>query len=119
VAHTPDVCYASSGLAIADTAGPEVVRGTGEKADTFHRATVLEKSVDQRRRTVYYAWRTFDGRWQAPNHPRLVLGGQPMLYKLQLVGETRALSDESSVIDPARRFLNDLLPALDQSLKAI
>jgi|SRR5262245_17000946 len=117
LAHTPDVCYASSGLAMTDPVGPEVVRGTGAQADTFHRATVLGKSVDQKRSRVYYAWRTFDGRWQAPDHPRLVLGGQPMLYKLQVVGEAGALSDEASVIDPARRFLDDLLPVLDQSLK--
>src|SRR5262249_40568999 len=117
VAHTPEVCYASSGLAVADAVGSDVIRDTGAHTDTFRRATLISKSVDQKRRTVYYGWRTFGGRWQAPDHPRLTLGGAPMLYKLQLASDAPLQSDGSAESDPARRFLKDLLPALDSTLK--
>jgi hypothetical protein len=116
VAHTPDVCYPSTDFDVAEPVGSEVLRGTGARADTFDRATFRSRSVDARRQRVYYAWRKFDGPWQVPPNPRLALGGQPMLYKLQLAGDAPADPGVSSPSDPARRFLTDLLPVLDEML---
>jgi hypothetical protein len=118
VAHTPDVCYSSTDFEIAEPAGAEMIRGAGARADTFDRATFRSRSVDGRKQRVYYAWRKFDGLWQVPSNPRLALGGQPMLYKLQLAGEAPESSGSSPQTDPARRFLTDLLPALDDLLIA-
>jgi hypothetical protein len=116
VAHTPDVCYSSTDFEIAEPAGAEVIRGSGARADTFDRATFRSRSLDGRKQRVYYAWRKFDGPWQVPPNPRLALGGQPMLYKLQLAGEAQETAGNSPQSDPVRRFLADLLPVLDRTL---
>jgi len=117
VAHTPEVCYSSIDVDIAEPAGAIAIRGTGEKADTFDRMIFRSKAVDGRKQQVYYAWRKFDGPWQAPHSPRLALGGQPMLYKLQLAGEAAEKSGDSPESDSVRRLLDDLLPVLDTILK--
>jgi hypothetical protein len=118
VAHTPDVCYPSSNFEITEPAGAEVIRGTGARADTFDRATFRSRSVDARRQRVYYAWRKFDGPWQVPANPRLALGGEPMLYKLQLAIDAAEDAGTSPQSDTARKFLADLLPVLDEILVA-
>ena len=77
-------------------------------------AFTASKSVSGHKLRVYYAWRKFAGPWEAPNRPRLALGGQPMLYKLQMAGDAPTRADDNSLeSDAARRFLNDLLPVLD------
>jgi hypothetical protein len=74
--------------------------------------------VAGRQQRVYYAWRRFDGPWQAPDDPRWTLGGQPMLYKLQLACDALPAPGESSDSDAVHRFLTDLLPVLDKVLAA-
>jgi len=116
VAHTPEVCYESSSFEIAEATQSESIRGTGDRADTFDRVTFRSNSVGGERQRVYYAWRKFDGSWQAPARPRLALGSQPMLYKLQVASRAPSEGDDTPDSDAARRFLLDLLPILDNTL---
>jgi hypothetical protein len=118
VAHTAEVCYGSVAFDIVDPPVSETVRGTGAQADVVHKVTFRSNSVTAQKQRVYYAWREFEGPWQAPESPRFTLGGLPMLYKLQLVGAAPPVGKESLAADPARRFLLDLLPALDKTLSA-
>jgi hypothetical protein len=122
VAHTPEVCYSSADFEVVDSAHPETIRGAGEAADVFAEVTFKSRTVAAENQRVFYAWRKSQGPWQAPQNPRLSLGGQPMLYKLQLAADIPAGSPKASspkdksASDPARRFLGDLLPALDKTL---
>lgn len=117
VAHTPEACYSSTEFDIDESAKPEIVRQTGDRADTFGRVAFRSKSLAAHRQEVYYAWRKHNGPWEAPHSPRLALGGQPMLYKLQIAtGGAANSSDNSYSADTMRRFLNDLLPILDRIL---
>jgi hypothetical protein len=117
VAHTAEVCYGSVDNDIVGPPHSEIVRGTGERADTVHQVTFASKSLSGHKLRVYYAWRKFEGRWEAPDRPRLTLGGQPMLYKLQMAGEAPPKADDRTLeSDAARRFLVDLLPVLDRTL---
>jgi hypothetical protein len=118
VAHTPEVCYSSVDFEIAEAAAPVVIRETGARVDTFDRVTFRSHSLVGQKQRVYYAWRKFDGTWDAPRTPRLTLGGQPMLYKLQLSAEAPATADDTPANDATRRFLTDLLPVLDTILKS-
>jgi hypothetical protein len=118
VAHTAEVCYGSVNFEILDPPASEPVRGTGAQADVVHRVTFRSNSVTGQKQRVYYAWRRFDGPWEAPNSPRLTLGNQPMLYKIQLVGSAPPEGKETLVTDPARRFLLELLPVLEKILAA-
>lgn len=117
VAHTPESCYSSIDFEVAESAKSDVVRRRGDRADTFGNIAFRSKSLTAQRQEVYYAWRRHDGPWEAPQSPRLALGGQPMLYKLQLAIACPATSSDKSYADDAmRRFLNDLLPTLDEIL---
>jgi hypothetical protein len=117
VAHTPEVCYSSIDFETVESAHPEAIRGTGDAADIFNKVTFLSRKVTGDRQRVLYAWRKSQGAWLAPKNPRLTLGGQPLLYKLQVAAEVPAeLQPGQPASDPARRFLNDLLPALDTTL---
>jgi hypothetical protein len=118
VAHTAEVCYESSSYKLVEPPVSESVRGAGDHADVVHRATFRSNSVAGQKLRVYYAWRPFDGPWQAPDSPRLALGGQPLLYKLQLSGSAPPDGKYSLATDPARRFLLDFLPVLDKTLAA-
>jgi hypothetical protein len=119
VAHTPEVCYSSTEFEVDDAFKVESVRGTGEQADAIGHVVFRSKSLAGQRQSVFYAWRKFDGHWETPQHPRLALAGQPMLYKLQLaiVCHDTAV-DKNYASDTVRRFLADLLPILDEILKA-
>jgi hypothetical protein len=117
VAHTPESCYSSTDFEVVESAKSEVIRQTGDRADTFGNIAFRSKSLTAQRQEVYYAWRRHDGPWEAPQSPRLALGGQPMLYKLQLAIACPSTSSDKSYADDAmHRFLNDLLPTLDDIL---
>jgi len=117
VAHTPESCYSSTDFDIDGSTRSEVVRQKGDQTDTFGHVAFRSKSLTAQRQEVYYAWRRHNGPWEAPQSPRLAMGGQPMLYKLQLAIACPATSSDKSYADDAmHRFLNDLLPALDRIL---
>lgn len=118
VSHTAEVCYGSAAYEIVEPPASQKIRGSGDEADTVHSVTFRSHSVNGQTQRVYYAWRRFEGPWQAPANPRMALGGQPMLYKLQLAGEAPPEGTASAESDSARRFLVDLLPALDKALAA-
>jgi hypothetical protein len=121
VAHTPEVCYSSANYSIVASDRPEIIssdRGRG----TFARVILRSNSTAGEGQRVYYGWRPPRGEWQAPESPRMTLGGSPMLYKLQLatddVADATGESNESGQADAGQRFLADLLPVLDPILKS-
>ena len=118
VSHTAEICYGSVDYDVVEGPTIETIRGEGARADVVHRVTFRSRSLAAQKQRVLYAWRKIDGPWQAPESPRLALGGQPMLYKLQLAGPTPPEGDTSLDSDPTRRFLLDLLPVLDKTLSA-
>jgi hypothetical protein len=116
LAHTPEVCYSSVDYETIEPAHPEIIRGTGDRADIFNQVTVRAQTVTGETQHILYAWRKAQGVWQAPQNPRLTLGGQPMLYKLQLVTMSVSAGPDQPASDPGRRFLGELLPVLEKSL---
>jgi Protein of unknown function (DUF3485) len=117
LAHTPEICYSSVEFETLEPAHPVTIRGTDAEGDIYNEVTFRSLKVSAERLRVLYAWRKPQGNWLAPHNPRLALGGQPLLYKLQVAAEAplEAKSREKAP-DPARRFLLDLLPFLETSL---
>jgi hypothetical protein len=114
VAHTPEICYASTDFQVFGKTRVESVRGSGAQADTFGLVALRSKSLNWQNQLVYYAWRPYHGHWQAPQSPRITLGGQPMLYKLQLSVSAPDLGAPAPAeSNAAERFLADCLPVLD------
>jgi hypothetical protein len=117
LAHTPETCYESGSYEIAESARPDSIASSSGAVDTFERVTFRAKSRSGALQRVYHAWRNSQGRWAAPRNPRLALGGEPMLYKLQLatsISDKPAEGRDSS--DACRRFLEQLIPVLDSTM---
>ncbi|MBS0266525.1 MAG: hypothetical protein JSS02_31635 [Planctomycetes bacterium] len=118
LAHRAEVCYGSMNFQIINEPQPIAIRGAGDQADTFVQLSVQAQNVTADASRIYYSWKPATGRWQAPSNPRLALGGNPMLYKLQVVGP--APDEEAarkSAPDACQRFLAALLPELESALE--
>jgi hypothetical protein len=117
VAHTPESCYESGSFEMVEAARTESISSAGGRTDTFERVTFRPKSGGPALQRIYHAWCRSRGRWEAPRNPRLSLGGEAMLYKLQLATSVPDKpADDSAGSDACRHFLEVLIPALDHTL---
>jgi|GEM_PF-6785752 len=118
VVHGPELFYENGSFDLVETARTENISSADGRTDTFERVAFRSKSGGQPPRRIYHAWRKSQGGWEAPRNPRLALGGEAMLYKLQVstsvVAET---ADGSAGSDACRRLLEVLLPVLDRALE--
>jgi hypothetical protein len=110
--HTPDVCYVGSGNEEVGAAYRFDVPGaSGDQlwVRRFQKVSAAPTSV-----RVLYGW-TADGKWQAPEYPRLTFARSGILYKMYVHREL-ARADEPLEGDPAVDFLRDLVSPLRAAL---
>jgi hypothetical protein len=113
--HSPDVCYAASGYEVTAPTrySPSDL---AERADFWMTEMVRTRVAEQTRLRVFFAW-SAHGPWQAPDNPRVVYAGVPVLYKLYLLRDLPAgnppLTDDSCV-----DFFKRLQPELHRCLFA-
>jgi len=108
VRHPPDICYSNRGsrtLAADETA----IEGNG----ATHRFRILSyvsgNSLDENGQFVVAYGHAAGSQWDVPSFPRLTYGGEPFLYKMQvLVAEGTSIEDR---IETARTFLTDYIKA--------
>lgn len=117
IAHTPEICYSSVDFDILEPARPNTIRGSEEAGDVLNHVTFRSREVSAERQQVFYGWRKTHGAWLAPENPRLTLGGEPILYKLQLAAKAPAEIQHDKSSPAASRFLSELLPILERSLQ--
>jgi Protein of unknown function (DUF3485) len=106
--HTPEICYGSiDQLPLAQR--QRIVLDPPELNNSawmvqFRDLHQVEGSITR----VYYAW-TDGSKWDAVEEPRITFGGNPFLFKLQLLVR---LPEESAAVaaDPGRAFLREFLP---------
>lgn len=117
MAHTPEACYESGSFVMVEAAQAEAISSSDGQSATFERLAFRPKSGGLAIQRIYHAWRRSQGRWEAPRNPRLALGGEAMLYKLQLATSiSEKGTDEPAGSAACRSFLDALLPALDRTL---
>ena len=117
VAHTPESCYESGSFEMVEASHAESIASSGGLTDTFERVTFRPKSGGPALQRIYHAWRKSQGRWEAPRNPRLALGGEAMLYKLQMATSVPDKpADETAGSDACRCLLESLIPVLDQAI---
>ena len=110
--HTPDICYPGSGFDEVGAVSRFDLPGApgGQMwARRFQKASAAPTQI-----RVLYGW-TADGKWQAPDNPRLAFVRAPFLYKMYVVRQL-ARPDESIDGDPAVEFLRAFLPPLRDAL---
>jgi hypothetical protein len=115
--HTPEICYSAVDfIPVAERQRVKVRPGVED--DTawmvqFNSAHDLQAGITR----VYYAWS--DGtHWTAAEEPRVTFGGQPFLFKVQILTQlpTNAVS---AVEDSARSIFRDFLPEFAKCAAAI
>jgi len=111
--HTPDVCFEGAGYHM--TARPEKFALASLPANKFWQTEFVKNGPKaQEHVRVFWAW-NFEGRWQAPENPRLVFARSKALFKLYVIHELMrpGLAAEK---DPSVDFMNLLLPELQKCL---
>ena len=120
--HPPTACFEGVGYELAS--GPAVTTVDLKKQSTdstandkpicrFNKASFRQSSghTDQAIR-VFWGW-SVDGKWQAPEYPRITFRGHPFLYKLYVTD--RSSSDRNQP-GASESFLSDALPVLSDIL---
>jgi hypothetical protein len=106
--HTPEICYGSiDHVPLAQR--QRVVLDPPELENSawmvqFQDLHELQGNITR----VYYAW-SEGSKWDAVEEPRITFGGNPYLFKMQLLVR---LPEESAAVaaDPGRAFLREFLP---------
>jgi hypothetical protein len=110
--HTPDVCYGSSGYDVG--ACRRLTPPHTEKTEFWTADAKKQKSTEQLRLRIFWAWNGGDG-WQAADNPRLAFVRYPLLYKLYLIRELPATGDGLDD-DPCVDLFHQLAPELQRAL---
>ncbi|WP_158264966.1 exosortase-associated EpsI family protein [Blastopirellula marina] len=112
VRHPPNFCYESLGMTqIGDV---QALSGLGEDSSSqFNLLRYQQPGLTQNRFFVAYS-HTVNGSWSAPKLGRLKFGGEPFLYKLQLLVPC-SISEEASR-ESLTEFLAAFIPAFKASL---
>jgi hypothetical protein len=115
--HTPDICFGGAGYRAVEPISTERVEcgppDSSEIADFL--TTRFRKTPESGSPTLrtYWAWNA-QGRWEAPDHPRLAFARARFLYKCYFFfPEIRAPGAEFA--DPAS-FMQPFLTELDRTL---
>ena len=107
VRHPPDVCYANRANRQIGEVIPLEVSSQAEQ----HQFKLLHfqrmSQPVQNDFWVAYAYATEQGLWTAPTSPRMAFGGEPVLYKLQVLSELPDPGDHQEVC----QFLRQLAEA--------
>ncbi|MBI3465703.1 MAG: hypothetical protein HY000_22015 [Planctomycetes bacterium] len=87
------------------------LKGDGTASDEFFRSDFEAQTVSGEHLRIYYSWNR-GGRWEAPESPRIALGGAAGLLKLQA---STVLPSGTPDDDPPLEFLRELTALLHKS----
>ena len=126
-AHTPDICYRSSGFAARareNSLYPMVFENQPETpflTNTFSREDVTGKRLIR----VFWTWYNTENKenegkvvWEAPSNARWHFGNTRALYKMYFTSEMRD-NMETAEQSPCLRFARDFLPIVNQALAEV
>ena len=101
--HTPEICYSSRSHVVKER--PKKKEAENE-TDSFWGMLFQSRHVGAGQLRVYYAWNNGDA-WQAADNPRILFGGDRLLFKAQVSGPT-GLAFGTQLEDPAWDFCQTL-----------
>ncbi len=109
-AHTPEVCFPSTGYTALGEREGLAIRGKDEQDDQIWGLTYHVNNVHGGILRACYAWSTGQ-RWAASERPRFEYAGKPYLYKIQAVSRLASGADLRAH-DPCMEFLRGFLPVV-------
>jgi hypothetical protein len=111
--HTPDVCFGGAGYDLLDQSKKTIKIGGSRTIECwvgqFRKSGTLPSFVE-----IYWTWSS-DGRWLAPDEPRMTFAGERRLFKLYAI-RSLARGDLRRELNPIEDFLSALVPELDRRL---
>lgn len=113
--HRPEHCYQAAGYKFGGRPGKLTVRVPEMPAAEFFTGLFTREEADGPSQLRILWSFGCDGRWEAPDNPRVQFARKKSLYKLYLVRETGG-SPVNPENDPCVRLLSLLLPALGRTL---
>jgi len=117
--HTPDICYAGAGYALADPPTRVAVEypKAGAAGEFMGGNFVKEGPVASTRLRILWAWNAGGG-WKAPENPRMAYAVKGALYKAYIVRQVSDASVTTKKEDTGVEFLRGWLPEVDEALFA-
>ena len=113
--HTPEVCYAGSGFEVEKPTRFVLPSTTAEAPPEFWTARfVRERASGKTHLRIFWSWHGSES-WKVAENPRLSFAGERDLHKMELIRE-QITADEPMEGDACVEFMQDLLPALKQSV---
>ena len=112
--HNPEHCYLGSGYKVVDSIHPESLP-VGDGTAAFWTGHFQKKKATGLESTrIYWSW-TADGRWQAPEYPRLFFAGAPRLHKLYMIHPVTG-NDSADDLASYRAFMVTYVAELNRRL---
>lgn len=115
VAHKPEICFTGREFRQVGQTETVTIALDQNREHRFHVANFQRRDLEGTRIACYYGW-TNDGAWLAPSNPRLELGGEPSLYKIQIVTQNPVYEEDQQETPVAEQFLKDFLPVITNSV---
>lgn len=114
--HTPDICYAAAGYAIAGSQArlPLTYGEPPRGAELFWADFAKPESLAPSKLRIFWTW-SAGGPWHASDNPRLSHAAHRALYKLYVTRDSPGPAAPTGQDDEAA-FLKELLPVLDRAL---
>ncbi len=105
VRHPPDVCYANrANEQLGDSEMLDVSGGRQRSQFELLRFRRTAQPVPSEFE-VAYAFSVGEGAWAAPTSPRMAYGGEPVLYKLQVLCEGKSSTMQEDIEDFLSNFV--------------
>jgi hypothetical protein len=112
--HVPTQCYVAAGYLMMNTEIQYTVETSAGPVQCYTTAFKKEEGTGTHYLRVFWTW-SYDGRWIAPDLPRVALVGQPALYKLYFI--TEVLQPGQAIEqNPAVDFMRSFIPATNAVL---
>jgi hypothetical protein len=112
--HPPDVCYQGQGFSLARPPEKKVIEA--DSLEFQHAKFQKSEGGVLKALSVLWAWSP-SGKWLAPANPRVTYARQHALYKLYVVRDVAATT-ENAASDPSLEFIHEFLPELNRVLFA-
>jgi hypothetical protein len=120
-AHTPLICLPGSGLEMAGSENRYTARRDESRVwgDFFEADFVGTNEGVPMKMRLFWSWSPDGVNWEAPQHPRIALGGKPYLFKIFVhrVLDHRESAQTALEEDPCALFLSDFLPAVKRAVR--
>ncbi len=117
-AHTPEWCYGGAGYHAEGQPAVETVEDATRATSADFRTALFTKqeAATPEALQIDWAWNAGQG-WEAPENPRLAFAPRRSLYKLYIVRDATAdTDDDDDGPEVSRAFLRQFLPVVDEAL---